>query len=555
MGGDQMLRQNEAYRGRTQLFPERFHEGDASLRLQDVRLEDDGFYTCHVKPELGRFSVRMRVTVETEAELVQSPSTLCVLWWIDLGVLLAILAFAVLRMYSPSLRRRWLKKGSPQSGSQPPVFKVSDHKDDEEESGPLLHASSSTSVESAVAIPAQSPPAHCPEGQTAKDTGEPRATPGVQIVPKLISIMQKALKYTQLNIAVMGELGCGKSSFINAMRGLPDEDEGAAAVGEEDTMMEPKAYQHPKHPRVTFWRLPISWTQDFQPNLDPYDFFVLMGLEGFTSKCAELALEIKEAGKTCYLVRSKVDADLDAARRSRPSTYNEEEILHEIRRYCINCLEEEGMTNPKVFLLSASELAKYDFHNLEETVEKDLPGDKKGAFVLALPNVSPQILQKKKEALQKQIWKIAFVSSLISVIHIPVVSTILDITILLTCMRYHCQVFGLDDDSFTALARQFGKPARELKAVLKPPLAKEISINVVLQLLSSVGCGILIGAVSFLRPLRVLGFVVSGGTAAVGFVVAGGISLATTYVLLKNFLNRAAQGAQRTLQDLQAKSK
>uniref|UniRef100_A0A674JLZ0 Ig-like domain-containing protein n=1 Tax=Terrapene triunguis TaxID=2587831 RepID=A0A674JLZ0_9SAUR len=63
-GRDQMLRQNKAYLGRTQLYPERFHEGIASLRLKNVQLADDGVYTCHVKPQLGTFSMRMRVTVE-----------------------------------------------------------------------------------------------------------------------------------------------------------------------------------------------------------------------------------------------------------------------------------------------------------------------------------------------------------------------------------------------------------------------------------------------------------------------------------------------------------
>ncbi|CAM5176108.1 unnamed protein product [Eretmochelys imbricata] len=545
---DPLETQDEAYRGRTQLYPERFHEGNASLRLKNVRLEDDGVYICHVKPELGRFSVRMRVAVEKAAELVQSPPTLYGLWLIDLGVLLVILIFALLRMYYPSLRKLLLNKKSPRSE---PQQTVSDHKDKEERSH-LLRASPLTSVEPGVANPTHSPPAHSSPGQTAKDRGEPRAAPGVQIVPTLISIMQqKALEYTKLNIAIMGELGCGKLSFINAMRGLCDEDEGAAPLGEEEMMMEPKAYQHPKHPSVTFWRLPI----DFQPCLQPvkfvhYDFFVIMGLEGFTRKHAELAREIQKAGKMCYFVRSKVDADLDSAKRSRPSTYDEENILHDIHNHCIRCLGEGEMINPEVFLLSAFELDKYDFPRLRDSMEKALPGDKKRALILALPNTSPQILQKKKEALQKQIWKIALVSSLITVIHIPGISTILGITILLIVMRYHCLVFGLDDVSFTVLTRQFGKPAEELKAIMKPQLAKEIRINVVLQLLSSVGCGIFTGAGLSLWHLQVLGFKLSGGVAAVGLLGAGGISLATTYILLKTFLSSAAEDAQRILQKL-----
>nr|XP_042704084.1 uncharacterized protein LOC101936008 [Chrysemys picta bellii] len=553
---DPLETQDEAYRGRTQLYPERFCEGNASLRLKNVQLADDGIYTCHVKPQLGRFSVRMRVAVEKDAELLQSPSTWCSLWWIDLGVLLVILAFALLRMCNPSWRKLGLDKKSPRSESQQTV---SDHKKDEEVNKHLLRASPSTSIDLGVANPTYSPPANSSPGQTAKDMGEPRAVPGVQIVPTMISIMQQwALEHTRLNIAIMGERGCGKSSFINAMRGLCDEDEGAAPVGEEETMMEPKAYRHPKHPRVTFWRLPI----DFQPCLQTvkfvcYNFFVIMGLEEFTPKHVELAQEIRKAGKMCYFVRSKVDLDLDDARRSRPSIYDKEKILKDIRNHSIRCLEEGGMINPEVFLLSAFELDKYDFPLLRESMEKALPGDKKRALILALPNTSLQILQNKKEALQKQIWKIALASSLLTVIHIPGVSTILDVTILMICMRYYCRVFGLDDVSFMALARQFGKPMEELKdvmepllAVMKPLLAKEISINMVLQLLSSVGCGILIVADLFLRPLQVLGFMVSGGVVGVGFLVAGGISLATTYILLKTFLNGAAEDAQRILQKL-----
>ncbi|KAM9114710.1 uncharacterized protein ACDP82_019371 [Pangshura tecta] len=552
---DPLETRDEAYQGRTQLYPERFHKGNASLRLRNVRLEDDGVYTCHVKPQLGRFSVRMRVAVEKDAELVQSPSTLHCLWWVDLVGLLGILAVALLRMYYPSLRKLWLKKKSPRSETQQTV---SHDKKDEGENKHLLQASLATSMGLGVASPTYSPPAHSSPGQTAKDMGEPRAAHGVQIVPTLISIMQRwALENSKLNIAIMGERGCGKSSFINAMRGLCDADKGADPVGEEETMMEPTAYQHPKHPSVTFWRLPINRTEDFQPEaylqqlkFFCYDFFIIMGLEGFTPTYAKLAWEIQKAGKMCFFVRSRVDADLDDARRSRPTAYGEEKILHEIRDYCISCLTVGGMSNPEVFLLSAFKLDKYDFPLLREKMEKALPGDKNRALILALPNTSLQTLQKKKEALKKQIWKIALVSSLITVIQIPGISTILDITILLILMRYHCLVFGLDDVSFTALMRQFGKPVQMLKAVMKPRLAKEITINMVLQLLSSVGCGILIAADLSLWLLEVLGFILSGGAAGIGLLVAGGISLATTYVLLKTFLNAAAEDARRILQEL-----
>ncbi|KAK6469720.1 CD276 antigen-like [Huso huso] len=47
-GQDQLARQNETYRSRTQLFPEQLSVGNASLRLKQVRGEDEGWYTCAV---------------------------------------------------------------------------------------------------------------------------------------------------------------------------------------------------------------------------------------------------------------------------------------------------------------------------------------------------------------------------------------------------------------------------------------------------------------------------------------------------------------------------
>ncbi|KAJ1162667.1 hypothetical protein NDU88_003134 [Pleurodeles waltl] len=46
-GGDQLQYQEKDFKGRTQLFPEKFHDGNASLLLKDVRVSDAGNYTCH----------------------------------------------------------------------------------------------------------------------------------------------------------------------------------------------------------------------------------------------------------------------------------------------------------------------------------------------------------------------------------------------------------------------------------------------------------------------------------------------------------------------------
>nr|XP_014354193.1 PREDICTED: V-set domain-containing T-cell activation inhibitor 1-like [Latimeria chalumnae] len=50
---DQLDQQDEAYRNRTQMFPEEFRKGNASLKLMRVRPEDEGRYTCYVWKKNG----------------------------------------------------------------------------------------------------------------------------------------------------------------------------------------------------------------------------------------------------------------------------------------------------------------------------------------------------------------------------------------------------------------------------------------------------------------------------------------------------------------------
>ncbi|XP_058865387.1 CD276 antigen-like isoform X2 [Acipenser ruthenus] len=72
-GQDQLALQNETYRNRTQLFPEQLSVGNASLRLKQVRGEDEGWYTCAVtnQGELTSGDVRLIVAAEfSEPRLV-----------------------------------------------------------------------------------------------------------------------------------------------------------------------------------------------------------------------------------------------------------------------------------------------------------------------------------------------------------------------------------------------------------------------------------------------------------------------------------------------------
>ncbi|KAG6924475.1 immunity related GTPase cinema [Chelydra serpentina] len=293
-----------------------------------------------------------------------------------------------------------------------------------------------------------------------------------------------AFENIRLNIAITGESGSGKSTFINVIRNLGDEDTGAAETGVVETTYEPQPYPHPQYPNA----------------------------------------------------RSKVDTDLEACKRRRPKGYDEQRILQEIREDCVKCVQAEGIRFPQIFLLCIFDLDKYDFQQLQDTLEHELPSHKSHTLLLAMPNISLNILLKKKAAFQGQIWKLAALSAGVAAVPVPGLSVACDVTILVKALRDYCKSFGLDDESLTKLAQKFDKPVEELKAVIKSPLAKEISANLVYKLLTNAVGGALMCVEYLVSNIPVI-----------GSLAAGGISYGTTYYMLNSFLNEVAEDAQRVL--------
>ncbi|XP_044846545.1 interferon-inducible GTPase 5-like [Mauremys mutica] len=349
------------------------------------------------------------------------------------------------------------------------------------------------------------------------------------------------LKKTELNIAITGESGAGKSSFLNALRGLGDEDEGSAETGVVETTIEPERYQHSKYPNVIFWDLPGIGTPDFQPDtyleqvtFNRYDFFIILASERFRANHAKLAQEIHKMGKKFYFVRSKVD--LDIYNEKRKKSFNEERTLEKIRNDCVNHLCREGMSSPQVFLVSSREFQKYDSPKLQKKLLKELGSHKKHVFLLALPNLSEPILEKKKKVLQRQIWKQALKSCAIAAVPLPALSVKCDIGILLNNMREYCESFGLDDISLIILASQVGKSVAELKDVIKSPLANKISKETAEKLLrEATGEGLMV-VKHFVSMIPLI-----------GTVFAAERSFIVTYRMLNSFLDGVAEDAQRVL--------
>ncbi|XP_031234616.1 interferon-inducible GTPase 1-like, partial [Mastomys coucha] len=127
----------------------------------------------------------------------------------------------------------------------------------------------------------------------------------------------KEMDKTLLNVAVTGDTGSGKSTFINALRGIGDEERGAAKTGVVETTMEISKYTHPNIPNVVFWDLPGIGSSNFPPKtylekvkFHEYDFFIIVSATRFRQNDIDLAIEISMMKKEFYFVRTKVDSDL-----------------------------------------------------------------------------------------------------------------------------------------------------------------------------------------------------------------------------------------------------
>ncbi|XP_051878394.1 interferon-inducible GTPase 5-like [Pristis pectinata] len=367
-------------------------------------------------------------------------------------------------------------------------------------------------------------------------------TGGVEKVKPLIDKKVAELDNTELNIAVTGETGTGKSTFINAMRGLRSTDVGAAEVGTWETTMKPTRYPHPHLPNVCYWDLPGIGSTEFtagrylkEMKFERYDFFIIISACRFKENEVKIAKEIKRLGKNFYFVRSKIDVDFYSIRKEGKEI-NEEKELKYIRNDCVRKLAEAGIPTPTVFLISSFEQDRYDFVRLNEALENDLPNAKKSIFVLAFPNRSVEIIQKKSKELMKRVWMLATLSGAVGAVPVPGVSLACDISILVGGIISFRKCLGLDDASLQRLANSTGKPVEELKAEVKPPLLGKIDKNVIMRL----GWGATVVAISAME--LGLDFV-----PVIGSIFGAGSSFLMTYKILNDALKDLTESAERVV--------
>ncbi|KAM7320361.1 hypothetical protein ACRRTK_020804 [Alexandromys fortis] len=298
----------------------------------------------------------------------------------------------------------------------------------------------------------------------------------IQVANTLITNALKEIDSTPLNVAVTGESGAGKSSFINALRGIGPEEEGAAKTGVVETTMERHPYNHPKIPNVVFWDLPGIGTTKFPPKdylkkmkFNEYEFFIILSATRFKKNDIDLAKAIRRMKKDFYFVRTNVDCDLKNEKEFKQQTFDREEVLQQIRSSCVRTFQENNIEEPPIFLISNKILSDYDFQILMDKVVNDLPVYKRQNFMLSLPRITHAAIEMKRHFLEQKIWIQAFAFGLLIVNPLRTILMDKDVEDLRNSINHYRAVFGVDDASLQGLAEEWQVSVDQLQAKMKSP--------------------------------------------------------------------------------------
>ncbi|XP_059499277.1 interferon-inducible GTPase 5-like [Stegostoma tigrinum] len=273
----------------------------------------------------------------------------------------------------------------------------------------------------------------------------------------------------EARIAVTGESVGGRSSFIDAIRNVPDNEAGACPAG--GSVTEPTNYKFPSTNALQIWDLPAIGSPDFSAAeyLDHvafhrFDAFLILSSDRFTENELLLAKAIQKRQKNVYLVRMESASDPllpgGEQREASPNDGLKEQL-------------------PKVFLVTSWRPGSLGFEELLLDLAQDLSELKKRAFLFAVPCVTSKIEQAKKELMMNEIWKVAARPILVNMMPIPVLSDMCGMTQLVATLTSYRKAFGLDEDSRGRWAKRVGRKPEEFSSAVTSTFGLAVCVSAV----------------------------------------------------------------------------
>ena len=234
------------------------------------------------------------------------------------------------------------------------------------------------------------------------------------------------------------------------MSSIKDDNDDAATVNVTETTTEPKEYQHPHNPKITFVDLPginsprFRDLQTYYENVgfENYDTFLILTATRFTQTDLELARKVKDMGKSFFFVRTKIDEDCISNQRTN-ANQKAEDIEKDIRKNALDYLKGLISSEEEIFLISNYEKDKWDFDRLIKAINNILPILQRECLTLSLSNITRECLKRKGEIFKAQAVAVAALSAVTGTIPIPGVGGALDCALIGTTVAVYYKKFGL----------------------------------------------------------------------------------------------------------------
>ncbi|XP_053385217.1 interferon-inducible GTPase 1-like [Mercenaria mercenaria] len=316
----------------------------------------------------------------------------------------------------------------------------------------------------------------------------------------LINKKNNEWKEIPLNIAITGESGVGKSSFINAIRGISADDDGGAYVDVVEATTEIKPYKHPKNKSLLLWDLPGVGTPRFprssylkRVNFEKYDFFLILSAGRFREDDLWLAKEIQSLKKNFHFVRTQMDVEMEKDKKGHPKTHSKRKVIEKVRIDCTKNLKEHGLTNSSVYLIDNYSPLDFDFDALTRALIEKAPGHKREAMILSMSVLTDGVIERKVETLKKRIYLVSILSAVGGAIPIPGFQAVVDLALLKKEVAFYQSQLGLDAETIEKHARILNTESRQLQkklglrsfslAATAEGIAKSVSVEAVSRLL------------------------------------------------------------------------